>query len=106
MENKSEDEVRKRWEQEAKDKAYGDAEAQQGPRKRVRAIEYQAATSSILGGNAFLGEALGAATGTSKTAAKGRRVPAKTPGRAAAAKARSKVTEIVDDEDEDVIEVD
>jgi uncharacterized protein YjbJ (UPF0337 family) len=107
MENKTEDEVRKRWEQEAKDKADRDEETQQRPKKRVRAIEYQAATSSILGGNA-LGEALGFVTGNTKTAAKGRRAPAKTPGRAAAAKARSRVTETADDEEEEdeVIEVD
>ncbi|KAI8935435.1 hypothetical protein NX059_008012 [Plenodomus lindquistii] len=40
MENKSEDEIRKRWEQEAKDKADQEGEMQQRPKKRVRAIEY------------------------------------------------------------------
>jgi uncharacterized protein YjbJ (UPF0337 family) len=71
----------------------------------VRAIEYQTATSSILAGNS-LGEALRFATGNTKTAAKGRRAPAKSPGRAAAAKAKRRVTEIADDEEDDVIEVD
>jgi hypothetical protein len=105
MENKTEDEVRKRWEQEAKDKADRDEEAQQRPKKRVRAIEYQAGTGGISGGNA-LGEVLGFATRNNKNEARGRGGVAKKPGRAAAAKARSKVTEIVDDEDDDVIEVD
>ncbi|KAF2025888.1 hypothetical protein EK21DRAFT_20227, partial [Setomelanomma holmii] len=41
MENKTEDEIRTRWEQEAKDKAERDEEAKQRPTKRVRAIEYQ-----------------------------------------------------------------
>jgi hypothetical protein len=38
MENKAEDEIRKRWELEAKEKK--DDEEQTRPRKRVRALEY------------------------------------------------------------------
>jgi hypothetical protein len=40
MENKAEDEIRKRWEQEAKDKTEREEEAAQRPRKRPRAIGY------------------------------------------------------------------
>lgn len=38
MENKTEDEIRKRWEVEAKAKA---GQEEQRPKKRIRAIEYQ-----------------------------------------------------------------
>ena len=41
MENKAEDEIRKKWEQEAKDKARREEEAAQRPKKRPRAIGYQ-----------------------------------------------------------------
>lgn len=40
MENKAEDEIRKRWEQEAKEKAQQEQEANKRPRKRMREIEY------------------------------------------------------------------
>jgi hypothetical protein len=41
MENKAEDEIRKRWEVEAKEKAEREEEeVQQRPKKRVRTIEY------------------------------------------------------------------
>ncbi|KAF1831954.1 hypothetical protein BDW02DRAFT_530848 [Decorospora gaudefroyi] len=40
MENQAEDEILKRWELEAKEKAERDEEAQPRPKKRVRAIEY------------------------------------------------------------------
>jgi hypothetical protein len=94
MENKTEDEVRKRWEQEAKDKAGQEDEAQKRPKKRIRAIEY----SEQVIGEHLLGEY--------GTAARGRGAVAKKSGRAAAAKSRKRVTEIVEDEDDDVIEVD
>ncbi|KAH7082952.1 hypothetical protein BKA63DRAFT_561147 [Paraphoma chrysanthemicola] len=41
MENKSEDEIRKKWEQEARDKKEEEQEGKARPKKRVRAIEYQ-----------------------------------------------------------------
>jgi hypothetical protein len=97
MENKTEDEVRKRWEQEAKDKAGQEDEAQKRPKKRVRAIEYS---------EQAIGEHLVVGLGEYGTAARGRGAVAKKPGRAAAAKSRKKVTEIGEDEDDDVIEVD
>jgi hypothetical protein len=105
MENKTEDEVRKRWEQEAKDKADRDEATQQRPKKRARAIEYQADTGGLLETN-VLEETLGFITATGRTATKGRGVAAKKPGRAAATRARGKVTEMIEDEDDDVIEVD
>lgn len=72
MENKSEDEIRKRWEQEARDRAEQEEGVQQRPKKRVRAIEYAA-----------------------EDAGKG----ARKMGRAAATRARGKVTGIVEGED-------
>lgn len=45
MENKVEDEIRKRWEQEAKDKA-DQEKTQSRPKKRIRAIEYNASANS------------------------------------------------------------
>lgn len=41
MENKAEDEIRKKWEQEAKDKAQREEEEAQRPKKRPRAIGYR-----------------------------------------------------------------
>lgn len=104
MENKTEDDVRKRWEQEAKDKADRDEETQHRPKKRVRAIEYQNAPCSIFGVNTIDG-ASGSSTGTTK-AGGSRRGIAKKPARAAASKARGKVTEVFEDEEDEVIEVD
>ncbi|KAH7396916.1 hypothetical protein DE146DRAFT_658165 [Phaeosphaeria sp. MPI-PUGE-AT-0046c] len=104
MENKLEDDVRKRWEQEAKDKADWDEEAQRRPKKRVRAIEYQNTPGSTLGHNAIEG-ASNSSMGATK--AGGNRVgAARKPARAAASKARGKVMEVLEDEEEDVIEVD
>jgi hypothetical protein len=104
MENKTEDDVRKRWEQEAKEKADRDEEAQQRPKKRVRAIEYQNTPGGIFGNNVIEG-ASDSSMGTAK-AGGSRRGAAKKPTRAAASKARGKVTEVFEDEEEDVIEVD
>lgn len=41
MENRSDDEIRKKWEQEAKERAEREAEVAQRPKKRPRAIEYR-----------------------------------------------------------------
>jgi hypothetical protein len=46
MENKSDDEIRKRWEQEAKDRARREEQAQQRPKKRIREIEYNGAADA------------------------------------------------------------
>jgi hypothetical protein len=103
MENKHEDEIRKRWEQEAKTKAARDEEAQQRPKKRIRAIEYQTASGIV--SERELEEALGFAT-ASGTTTKGRGAPKKKTGRAAAGKAKGKITEIIDDEEDMVVELD
>lgn len=104
MENKVEDEIKKRWEQEAKEKAECEAESQR-PKKRVRAIEYDHMALEDEADGVF-GFAAGS---SSKTAAKGRGVAKKkkaTGGRAAAGKARGKVTEIIEDEEDTVVELD
>jgi hypothetical protein len=104
MENKTEDEIRKRWEQEAKDKADQGDQAQERPKKRARAIEYQNPMLNLFTAS-VLGEASDSTTANGRVAAKSRGAAAKKPSRAAAAKARGKVTEMSQDED-DVIEVD
>lgn len=106
MENKTEDEVRKRWEQEAKDKADREDEAEQRPKKRPRLLQITA-TKKQAGAfdDSGLDKLLDLTMANGNLGAKGR-APAKKPRRAAAAKAKGKVTEIVEDEDDDVIEVD
>ena len=93
MENRIEDEIKKRWAEEAKDQQ--DAEGSR-PRKRPREIEYNgngfmgALTHRLLGSGALevgLGEA-----GASK--AKQKKKPA-----GKATRARGKVTEIMEDEE-------
>jgi hypothetical protein len=102
MENKTEDEIRKRWEQEAKDMANKDESMQQRPKKRARAIEYQDPLSNLW---TLMGGTSDSTTANGSVGAKGRGAAAKKPSRAAAAKARGRVTEMSQDED-DVIEVD
>ncbi|KAF2830851.1 hypothetical protein CC86DRAFT_379074 [Ophiobolus disseminans] len=106
MENKAEDEIKKRWEQEAKDKADREEEAQQRPKKRVRAIEYQQNPDQLQ--HDEMAEALGFPTAMGKTAAKGRLAAKKKTGggRVAAGKARGRVTEILEDEEDEVVELD
>jgi hypothetical protein len=101
MENKTEDEVRKRWEQEAKDKADQENEVQQRPKKRARAIEYSQEENISL---EELTEILRSETRNSRAAGRGRGAAVKKPSRAAAAKAKSRVTEVLGDDE--VIEVD
>ncbi|KAH8725000.1 hypothetical protein GQ44DRAFT_616469 [Phaeosphaeriaceae sp. PMI808] len=78
MENKLEDQICKRWEDEAKTKAEHEAEIQQRPKKRVRAIEYQPPPVS--------------------TRRQGR-------GGKVVSKGKGKAGELVEDEDQDVIEL-
>ena len=104
MENRVEDEIRKRWEQEAKDKAERDEETQQRPKKRVRAIEHQQAPGSIQNGE--LGDAFGFGSAYVNAATKGRGAPRKKTLRVAAGRAKGKVTEILEEEDDTVVELD
>jgi hypothetical protein len=46
MENKQEDEIRKRWEQEAKEKQERDEGSAARPKKRLREIEYNGAEAT------------------------------------------------------------
>jgi hypothetical protein len=101
MENKAEDEIRKRWEQEAKDKADQDEAAQPRPKKRVRAIEYQSAMV-----NGGLRNTLCADNADNTTVTRGRGAVVKRPNRSAATRARGKVTEVVGEEDDLVVEID
>ncbi|OAF98651.1 uncharacterized protein CC84DRAFT_1158581 [Paraphaeosphaeria sporulosa] len=103
MENKEEDEIRKRWEQEARDKAHWE---QQGgldrPRKRPREINYgrgDAASSQVRTIEA------GIATPDEETASKSGSARVVAKGKGKGLRAKGRITEIPED-DEDYIELD
>lgn len=98
MENKVEDEIRKRWEQEAKDKADKEEDIQQRPKKRVRAIEYSVRNSDTFADD-DLDAALEAMSRNTRSTGRTRGGGARNPGRAAGTKARNKVAEVVEDDD-------
>jgi hypothetical protein len=92
MENKTEDEIRKRWETEAKERTQQNDESQQRPKKRVRAIEYNREDDEE-DINRAITELLQGAKSRPKASA----VPKKKPGRVAGTKAKQKLSEILDD---------
>lgn len=96
MENKTEDEIRKRWEQEAKDKE-DQQDTQPRPKKRLRAIEYNNGDDTL-----GLGYPAGASTRGGKLPAV--KPQARKPGRAAGTRAKNRITELADEED--VVELD
>ncbi|UPX15230.1 uncharacterized protein EKO05_0005687 [Ascochyta rabiei] len=100
MENKSEDEIRKKWEQEAKDKVAREEEAAQRPKKRPRAINYlddADKTNDLLKLLEVTPERSRSATRTRGGVVKSRR--------AAGTRAKSRITELTEEE-EDVVELD
>jgi hypothetical protein len=99
MENKTEDEIRKRWETEAKEKAQQNDEVQQRPKKRMRAIEYNRDDDDAEDINQAINELLQGAKPRPKAGA----VARKKPGRFNGTKAKHKISEIADDE---VVELD
>lgn len=103
MENKAEDEIRKKWEQEAKDRAEQDSEAVQRPKKRPRAIGYRNDADDVMNG-LELGELLEGAAGKVRISAKAK-VGAPKGRRAAGTRAKSRVTEVTEEEEE-VVELD
>lgn len=113
MENKEEDEIRKRWEQEAQAKALREAQEDR-PRKRLREIEYgrgDAAGSrigTIEGCMITPGEETASETGSMRPTAKAKKkgnnkVAASASTRGSRAKGR--ITEIAED-NEEYIELD
>ncbi|KNG49768.1 hypothetical protein DDE82_006254 [Stemphylium lycopersici] len=94
MENKTEDEIRKRWEIEAKEKAELDDEAQQRPKKRTRAIEYSKEGEDAEWVSAAMADLLQETRSKSKASA----VPKKRTTRLAGTRAKNKISEIVDDD--------
>lgn len=114
MENKTEDEIRKRWEVEAKDKQALEGDTGR-PRKRLRELEYGAEISNArLLDNGLLtpvfddndaannvGLSKSSSAGPTKT--KPKKAPAR---RGAAKKATGRMTEILDEEDDEFIELD
>ena len=103
MENKAEDEICKKWKQEAKEKADREEEAAQRPKKRLRSIGYR---NHVEVGICDLGlkplfdgtidrsrSTVKAKVGTGRTC------------RAAGTQAKSKITELTED-GENVVELD
>ena len=103
MENKAEDEIRKKWEQEARDKAEREEDAAQRPKKRPRAIGYR---HDVLGAMSDLeiGALLDASADKGKGGAKAKAGATKSR-RAAGTRAKSRITELTEEEEE-VVELD
>lgn len=107
MENKAEDEIRKRWEQEARDKAGPEEEVAQRPKKRPRAIGYQnsaAAIEDVAMNDSELDVLVEATTGRNRPSTKTRGGVTKTR-RAAGIRAKNRITELTE-EGEEVVELD
>lgn len=102
MENKADDEIRKKWEQEAKDKLGHETEATQRPKKRPRAIGYRNDADDVMNDLELGALLVGAGDKSSSTTAKR---SASRNRRAAGTRARSRITEATEEEHE-VVEVD
>lgn len=105
MENKGDDEIRKRWELEKKEKKIQEERVIARPRKRLREIEYTVnsttSRSNTIGDDEEnLGEYIATAIGSVNTTGKAR--AKKTPGtrttRGASTRARGKVLELGDED--------
>ncbi|KAJ4359804.1 uncharacterized protein N0V89_000360 [Didymosphaeria variabile] len=114
MENKEEDEVRKRWEQEARDKALREQQDPlDRPRKRLREIGYGGGVTAgsqvraVEGGMMTPDEEMASETGTARIVAKAKGKSRKAAVQASArgSRAKGKITEITED-DEEYIELD
>ncbi|KAF3006570.1 hypothetical protein E8E13_006642 [Curvularia kusanoi] len=103
MENKAEDEIRKKWEQEAKDKANREEEAAQRPKKRPRAIGYRNDVLDAMD-DLELGALLDASAEKSKGGGKNKG-GANKPRRAAGTRAKNRITELTEEEEE-IVELD
>lgn len=99
MENKAEDEIRKRWETEEKERAERSDEARQRPKKRMRAIEYNRDDDDTEL-NRAISELMQGAKPKPKASVTTRKKPAKVAG----ARAKQKASEITDDDT--VVELD
>lgn len=109
MENKAEDEICKRWKQEAKDQAEVEEKVQPRSKKRPRAIEYNGASESILEDNEqeLMWEGTPrTAKGIQKSTLATRRAPTmrKASGRTSGTRAAGKVTEVSGEDD--IVELD
>jgi hypothetical protein len=102
MENKAEDEVRKKWEQEAKDKAEREEATAQRPKKRPRAIGYRNDVQEAM--NKELLALLKPSANEVKGGAKVKEGAPKLR-RAAGTRAKSRITELTEEEEE-VVELD
>ncbi|KAJ4295628.1 hypothetical protein N0V90_007641 [Kalmusia sp. IMI 367209] len=109
MENKAEDEIRKRWEQEARDKAHHEQQVSDRPRKRLREIEYGSGdvaasqVRSIENGMVTPDEETGSEVGNTRPAAKGKGKSGKKAAPTAlgrGSRAKGRITEIPEDVEE------
>ncbi|KAF1977296.1 hypothetical protein BU23DRAFT_526641 [Bimuria novae-zelandiae CBS 107.79] len=115
MENKEEDEIRKRWEQEDRDKALREQrDVDDRPRKRPREIEY--GRGNTVGSRDQMIEGAGMVTPDEETAseagsariiakAKGRSKKTAATGSMRSSRTKGRITEIAED-DEEYIELD
>jgi hypothetical protein len=112
MENKTEKEIQKRWELEAKEKQEQEEQKTGRPRKRLRELEYNAAAQENINDNLI--EA-GSSTyvrprGGVKLGAKAAkpllRSTKSTATRGAAQRANGRVAEMLEEEDDEFIELD
>lgn len=98
MENKAEDEICKKWKQEAKEKADREEEAAQRPKKRLRSIGYRNDVEDEICDlriKPFLEGTIDRSRSTVKT-----KVTTGRLRRAAGAQAKSKITELTEDGEE------
>ncbi|KAF2193708.1 hypothetical protein K469DRAFT_618958 [Zopfia rhizophila CBS 207.26] len=89
MENKAEDEIRKRWELEAQEKEWQEEKWTKQPRKRLREIDYQVNEEELYGDSASTVGAGGNKKGKRKVGKMTSRVPK-----------NKRIVEIPEDEDE------
>lgn len=114
MENKAEDEIRKRWEQEARDQALREQqESLARPRKRPREIEYgrgdpvNSQVRTIEAGIATPDKETASETGSRRVVARGKGRGKQTAPQASTRGSRAKGrTAEIPDHDEDFIELD
>ncbi|KAJ4989510.1 hypothetical protein SVAN01_05045 [Stagonosporopsis vannaccii] len=103
MENKAEDEIRRKWEQEAKDKAEQEKEATQRPKKRPRAIGYLDEADDVMK-DLELEPLLDGAVDKRRSSAKSKGSAAKLR-RVAGTRAKNRITELTEEEEE-IVELD
>lgn len=104
MENKAEDEIRKKWEQEAKEKTEREQEVTERPKKRPRAIGYLNNSEELMNNPGF-GALLDGTAGKDRSAAKTKAGGPRTLRAPGGKRTKSRITELTEEEEE-VVELD